>query len=87
MARLLPFTVREAVDPERAADPRVVLPSVNVTVPVGAALPLAGFTVAVSTVFAEEGMLAGLAVTVVVVAMSSVTVADPEELAKPPAAA
>lgn len=81
-ARLLAWTVRVAVDPEIVDEPRVVLPSAKVTVPVGAALPLAGFTVAVSTVLPEEVMLAGFATTAMVVGDVTVTVIEPPELMK-----
>jgi hypothetical protein len=51
-ARLLPFTVRlaMAVAPEATsvAVPSETVPAVKVTLPVGAALPLAAFTVAVN---------------------------------------
>jgi hypothetical protein len=89
MARLLPLTVSVAVEPETVADPRVVLPTMKVTLPVSAVLPLAGFTVAVKTVLAEDAMLAGFAATVVVVATGGVvtaTVTDPLELEKLPLA-
>ena len=50
----LPLTVKAAVALEPAAVrvtvPRVVAPTVKVTVPVGAVVPLAGFTMAVRTV-------------------------------------
>jgi hypothetical protein len=68
----LALTVREAVavppEPERLPVPSDVLPSVKVTEPVGVALPLAAVTVAVSAVLLLAVMLAGAAVTVVVVA-------------------
>lgn len=87
MAKLLPFTVRVAADPDTVADPRVVLPRVKVTVPVGEPLPLAGFTVAVKTVLPEDEIVAWLAATVVVVPTSAVTLVEPLELAKLPSAA
>jgi type IV secretory pathway TrbD component len=62
---------------------------VKVTVPVGAALALAGFTVAVKTVLAEEVMLVGLAATVVVVLIGAAVTAivtEPLEFAKLPVA-
>jgi hypothetical protein len=81
MARLLPLTVTLAVEPETVADPRAVLPTVKVTLPVGVVLPLAAFTVAVNTVLAEDAMLAGFAATVVAVATGAdvVTVTVPVE--------
>jgi hypothetical protein len=47
--------------PEAASvtQPKEALPAVNVTVPVGAAVPLAGFTATVNTVEAVCAMLAG----------------------------
>src|SRR5207244_10058976 len=53
--------------PATVADPSVVLPSRKVTLPVGATLPAAGLTVAVSTVLAVTAKAAGLAASVVVV--------------------
>lgn len=47
--------------------PNVTVPRVKVTVPVGAVIPLAGFTVAVRTVLAVGAMLVGLADKAVVV--------------------
>jgi hypothetical protein len=88
MAKLLPLTVTLAVEPETVADPRAVLPTAKVTLPVGTVEPPAGFTVAVNTVLAEDRMLPGFAATVVVVATGGVvtaTVTDPLELEKPPA--
>lgn len=71
-ARLLPLTVRVAMDEEpdavSAADPSDTLPRLKVTVPAGAALPAGPFIVAVTCVDAVCAMLAALAVTVVVVA-------------------
>jgi hypothetical protein len=55
--------------------------------PVGAAVPLAAFMVAVNWVVADEAMPAGLAVNVVAVLIAgavTVTTADPLELAKFP---
>jgi len=52
--RALPGTVTDAVDPESVTVPRVVRPALKVMVPVGAALPLEGLIVAVTTVFAAE---------------------------------
>ncbi len=48
VARLLPFTVRDALDPATETVPNVVLPSEKLTLPVGTVLPLAAFTVATS---------------------------------------
>jgi len=79
LARLLALTGRVAVDPDSVADPRVLLPNEKVTVPVAAALPEVGFTVAVSTVLAVEEIDAGLAETVVVVGAETVTVTEPLE--------
>jgi hypothetical protein len=87
IARLLPWTVRVAVDPEIVAVPRVVLPTVKVTVPAGAVAPLAGLTVAVNTVLAEERMVAGFAASVVVVPVVATTAVEPLELEKLPEAA
>lgn len=75
--RLAPLTVSDAVAlaPEvvRVAVPREALPAVNVTVPDGTLLPEAAFTVTVRTVVALCAMLAGFAVTVIVVAVGTVT--------------
>jgi hypothetical protein len=89
MARPLPLTVRLAAEFETSADPNVVLPRVKVTVPAGAALPLAAFTVAVNTVLAEDNILAGLAETVVVVPTGGAVTAiivEPLEFEKLPVA-
>lgn len=86
-AKLLPLTVRVAFDPEIVADPRVVLPSLKLTVPVAAALPTVGFTVAVSTVLPDEAMFDGLAATVVIVGAAIMRVVVPVELEKLPVAA
>jgi hypothetical protein len=84
-ARLAPLTVRDAVafapDAASASVPKETFPSVNVTVPVGAAVPLAGFTVTVNTVETLWAMLPRLAATVAVVAICeapTVTVTDVE---------
>ena len=65
------LTVSDALavppEPERLAAPSDVPPSVKETEPVGAMLPVAAFTVAVSVVLPLGRMLVGLAVTVVVV--------------------
>ncbi len=61
----------------------------NVTLPVGELLPLAALTVAVSTVVPAAAILAGLAVTTVVVptaGATTLTTADPVELLKLPVA-
>jgi hypothetical protein len=85
-ARLAPFTVREAVAvapvelaPEGAsvAVPKAVLPCANITLPVGGAVPLAGFTVTVSTVDAlweRVGALAVIAAVVDITGAMTVTV-------------
>jgi len=71
-ARLLPFTASVALPfaPEAVSGdvPSTVVPAANVTLPVGAAVPLAGLTVAVNCVVAVDEMLAGFANTAVVVA-------------------
>jgi hypothetical protein len=89
-ARLLPLTVSAAVPPaDRVAVPREVVPSANAILPVGVAVPDAGFTVAVTCVVAPWLMLEGLAVTAVVVPTSgevtfTVTVAvEPAKLLFP----
>lgn len=62
------MTIRVALDPFRDTVPSVVFPIVKITEPVGAALPLAGCTVAVKTVLPDDdAMLGGFAVTDVVV--------------------
>lgn len=67
----MPATLRVATPcADNVEDPSDVAPSRNITVPVGAALPVAAFTVAVSVVEALCARLAGLAVSVVVVAVS-----------------
>lgn len=88
-ARALPLTVNVAtpLPPEtaRVPLPSSLFPTVKVTVPLGAAVPLAGFTVAVTVVRALLAILAGLAETVVVVAMAgtvTVTVTVPPEAVK-----
>ena len=90
-ARLDPLTVSEAVPLARTADPSDVVPVVKAMLPVGAVLPVAGFTVTVNSVDAVAAMVAGLAVTVVVVGGSgAVTVSvigDAVEEAKPVAPA
>src|ERR1035437_6648436 len=57
-------------EPEGWAPPRNVPPAVNATDPTGEMLPLAAFTVAVSTVLPLAEMPMGLAVTVVGVPMA-----------------
>ena len=91
IARRLAFTASVAVDvaPETdsVAVPSVVLPVEKVTLPVGAALPLAGFTVASSWVAAVDGSIEGFAVTDVVVLKADPVTAiatDADELAKFP---
>jgi hypothetical protein len=86
-ARLLALTVRVAPDAVNGAVPSVVFPSPNVTLPAGTAVPLAGFTMAVSCVVAVDAMLAGFAVTDIVVETGAVTVTvvDAVALAKFPA--
>jgi hypothetical protein len=54
-------------DPESVAEPSELSPSVNETDPVGGLVPLAASTVAVSTVDPPAEIVAGLAVSVVVV--------------------
>jgi hypothetical protein len=85
--RLDPFTVSEAVPLARTADPSDVVPVVKAMLPVGAVLPVAGFTVTVKSVDAAAAMVAGFAVTAVVVAGSgAVTVSvigDAAEAEKP----
>jgi hypothetical protein len=80
------------VDPEtlKVPDPSAVVPEVKVTVPPGAALPLAGTMLAVTTVFPVGLMLVGAADTVVVVATAPagevrVTATVVAELEKPAA--
>jgi hypothetical protein len=87
--RALPATVKVAValepDAVRVPVPSDFEPSVKVTVPVGAVVPLAGLTVAVRTVLAVELMLAGFAETVVVVPTAgtvTVTVVFPLDAVK-----
>jgi hypothetical protein len=88
---LLPLRVSTAVavEPDAAsvAVPREAVPAVNVTLPVGAVLPLAGFTVAVNCVVAVDAMVRGLAASVVAVATAgavTVTVVDAVALEKFP---
>lgn len=91
-ARALPFTVSTAtgvpVVAVKATEPRIVVPRVNLTLPVGAADPLAAFMVAVNCVVAVEAMVVGFAVTVVVVLTTgggvTETVVVPVELPKLP---
>lgn len=82
----LALTVSDAVavppEPERLEVPSDLPPSVKETEPVGEALPLAAFTVAVSTLLPPAVMLVGLAVMVVMVATTETvkaTVTDPDE--------
>jgi len=84
-ARALPFTFSTAVafnpDVVNVAEPSEAFPRVKVTLPVGAALPDAGVTVAVSWVEPLAPMLAAPAVAISVVATFTgavtVTAADP----------
>lgn len=72
-----------ADDAASVAVPSEVVPARNVSVPVGAALPLAGVTVAVNWRVAVDGRLAGVAITMVLVATGApvtVTVAVAVEL-------
>lgn len=86
VARLEPFTVSAAVPAEeRDTVPREAFPRVKATLPAGAAVPEAGFTVAVKTVVALGAMLAGLAVRVSVVVTggaATLTVTVPDDAAK-----
>lgn len=87
-----PLTVSPAVDVVPAEEvtetvPREVLPSVKTTVPSGVDDPVAGFTVAVICVLPVGAMLAGAAVTTVVVATGdadSVIITVPDDEANPP---
>jgi len=75
------------VDPDSVTEPRTVLRSENVTIPAGAAFPLAAFTFATSKIV--EGFPAGPADTVVAVAIGgdcTVTVTYEDEFAKEPVA-
>jgi len=90
VASALPATVNVAVallpDAVNVPVPSDLVPKVKVTVPVGAVVPLAGFTVAVITVLAVEAMPAGLAEAVVVVATAgtvTVTAVVPVEAVNP----
>jgi hypothetical protein len=68
------------------ADPSEVVPAINATFPVGATLPVTGFTVTVNCVVPVGAMLAELAATTVIVAAGgtvTVTVALPVEAPKP----
>ena len=85
------FNVKDAVAiaPDAVSDsvPSVAPPSLKVKVPMGAELPLAGVTVAVSWESPFAGMLKGLAAMAVVVAMLAgvtVTVAEALEFVKVP---
>lgn len=83
--RLLPWIVRTAIVSESVTDPRVVLPAVKVTVPVGEGpAPFGGLTTATSVALSEGAMLPELAETVVVVAAVTASVVEPVELAKFP---
>lgn len=65
------FRVATPFDPEdaTATTPSVVFPRTNVTLPVGAVVPVAGLIVADSVVLALVGMLGGVATSVSVVLM------------------
>lgn len=83
-----PVPVSLAVPREAAV--AVFEPDVNVTEPVGPAVPLVAFTVTVRTVEAVDASVVGLALSVAVVAVSGepmVTVTVPLELLKEPEAA
>jgi hypothetical protein len=89
VARALLFNVNVPValapDPVSAADPSKAVPRANVTLPVGLMLPLAAFTVTVSSVV--PGFAPGLAVTVRIVAVVgavTLTVTEDDELLKLP---
>lgn len=58
-------------DALNGAEPSDVFPAVKLTVPVGAVVPEAGFTVTVRTVEDAIGIVAGLAVAMVVVATNA----------------
>lgn len=91
----MPFTVSVAVvvvpDPASVAVPSAVGPTVNVTLPVGAVLPVPAFTDTVRTLLALCAIVVGAAAKVVVVAVGGgVTVtlvavdADPVKPDTPP---
>src|ERR1035441_15170 len=96
-ARVVPFTTSvapevapeaEAPKGDSVADPSEVLPAEKVTLPVGAVLPLKGFTVTARWGVAVDAILAGFAVTDVVVPTAepvTVTAVDADEAAKFPA--
>ena len=90
MPRLLPFTVRMALEADNGAVPRTVFPSANDTFPVGETPPFAGLTAAVSIVDAVGAIVAGFALIEMVVAIAgsaaTVTIVDPDELLKFPLA-
>lgn len=94
VANLAPETlsVAVAVTPEaaRVAVPSEVLPTEKMIMPLGTALPLAGVAVAVSCAVSAAVMLAGFAVTVVLVASGApvtVTVVEAVEVLKLPVGA
>jgi hypothetical protein len=67
--------------------PSVALPTEKIMLPVGSALPLAGFTIASSWVVAVELMFDGVAVMDVVVTKAgpvTVIATEPDEIAKFP---
>jgi hypothetical protein len=88
--RAVAFTVMEAVPAVlRAAVPSVLVPRLKVSVPAGAVVPLAAFTVAESRALPVLVIDAGLAERLVVVPMSgtvTVTTAGAAALAKLPEA-
>lgn len=84
---MLPFRVSEATPLDKGTTASESFPTEKLTLPVGAALPVADLTVAVNRVDPVAAMLVGFAVTVVMVATGgavTLTVADPDELAKFP---
>ncbi len=91
IARPTPFNVNTAEPAaESLADPSVVLPEANVTVPIGIVLPETAVTVAVRTVDPVWDIPGELAVTVVLVATGvgvTVTIAAPPDPLKSPVAA
>lgn len=85
VARLLPFTVTDALPFTRLADPRLTLPALSTMLPPGTAVPVAAFTVTFRTVDAVTAIVSGFAVTVVMVAIPvTVIVTVPNDAAKLP---
>src|SRR5436305_17742 len=81
--------VAAAPDVFSVSVPSAFVPAKNATVPPGAAVPLAGLTVAVTTVLPAAAIWTGFAASVTLVATAggiTVTVKLPVELAKLPAA-